>query len=71
LDDAISANIKGVYGGYKSVYKSALHGAQQGKDLLCRLIQLCNDMVLGGVMDHQLLNKYGFNRWKADGTAMD
>jgi hypothetical protein len=68
MDDAISANIKGVYGGYKSVYKSALHGAQQGRDLLCRLIQLCDDMVLGGRMDHQLLQKYGFNRWMADGA---
>lgn len=68
MDDAISANIKGVYGGYQSVYKSALHGAQKGQDLLSRLIQLCDDMVQGERMDHQLLNKYGFNRWKADGT---
>ena len=68
LDDAISANLKGVYGGYQSVYKSALHGAQQGQDLLSRLIQLCDDMVQGQRMDHQLLQKYGFNRWKADGT---
>jgi hypothetical protein len=68
LDDAISANLKGVYGGYQSVYKSALHGAQQGQDLLSRLIQLCDDMVLGQRMDHQLLQKYGFNRWMPDGT---
>lgn len=69
MDDAISANIKGVYGGYQSVYKSALHGAQKGQDLLSRLIQLCDDMVLGQRMDHQLLQKYGFNRWNADGTS--
>jgi hypothetical protein len=68
LDDEVSANIKGVYGGYKSVYKSALHGAQQGKELLSRLMQLCDDLVQGQQMDHQLLQKYGFNRWLADGT---
>jgi hypothetical protein len=45
-----------------------LHGAQQGQDLLSRLIQLCDDMVLGQRMDHQLLQKYGFNRWMPDGT---
>jgi hypothetical protein len=33
------------------------------------LIQLCDDMVLGQRMDHQLLQKYGFNRWNADGTS--
>jgi hypothetical protein len=71
LDDGVSANIKGVYGGYKSVYKSALHGAKEGKDLLSRLIQLCDDMVLGERMDHQLLLTYGFNRWMADGNKND
>jgi hypothetical protein len=45
-----------------------LHGAQQGQDLLSRLIQLCDDMVQSQRMDHQLLIKYGFNRWMLDGT---
>lgn len=68
MDDEVSANLKGVYGGYKSVYKSALHGAHNGLDMLGRLIQLCDDMVLGKQMDHQLLQKYGFNRWDSDGN---
>ncbi len=63
MDDEVSANIKGVYGGYKSVYKSALHGAQQGKDLLIRLIQLCDEMVSLKQMNHNMLKIYEFNRW--------
>jgi hypothetical protein len=70
LDD-LDKDIKNVYGGYKSVYKSALHGVKQGKDLLGRLAQLCEDMVLQQKMDYQLLSKYGFNRWLEDGSKAE
>ena len=67
-DDDITANLKGVYGGYKSVYQSALQGAALGKDLLARAVQLCNEIVATQKMDPGLLQKYGFNRWLEDGS---
>jgi hypothetical protein len=66
LDDEVSANIKGVYGGYKSVYKSALQGVGGGKDLLGNLVRLLDEVLASEKLDLQLLHDYGFNRWKKD-----
>ena len=70
-DDEVSTNVKGLYGGYKSVYKSALYGAKQGKDMLSRLVQLCDEIVSNQKIENQLLVKYSFNRWLEDGRNKD
>jgi hypothetical protein len=68
LDDGVSANIKGIYGGYKSVYQSALQGVSGGKDLLGNLVRLIDEVIRTEKLDLEFLHDYGFNRWTKDET---
>lgn len=68
MTDDLSTDIKTVYSGYQSVYKSALYGAKLGKDLLGRMVKLCDEIISTRTLDPQLLHRYGFNRWLEDGS---